>query len=60
MATGWQWWTGAVSTVGDGTDLREKAVNPEENHQSIINRHKGAWATLLRWRWGTANGISTG
>lgn len=38
MATGGQWRTGVVSTVGDGTDLREKAVNLEEVDDKIIKQ----------------------
>lgn len=30
MATSWQWLTGGISTGGDGGDLQEKAVSPEE------------------------------
>lgn len=35
MATGWQWLTGVISTGGDGGDLQEKAVSPEEASDKI-------------------------
>lgn len=41
MATGWQWLTGVTSAGGDGGDLQEKAVSPEEVIDNIMWRQEG-------------------